>query len=151
TSIKQYRIKVTVINKNHINVFLEELIIENAEDALKQVCQQTKSEIVDFTAAPIFMKGKEKGAHEWLIEFKKAPKDIEDFNHRLDNALMELNSDYEAKRYNNITLNKPTVHMARPKLFYDWLKQNDKLGGQHKVPRLSNDRIYIDELLELNQ
>ncbi|MBT8288782.1 MAG: GH3 auxin-responsive promoter family protein [Flavobacteriaceae bacterium] len=151
TSIKPYRIKVSGRTKHHINVFGEELIIENAEDALKQVCQQTKSEIVDFTAAPIFMKGKEKGAHEWLIEFKKAPKDIEDFNHRLDNALMELNSDYEAKRYNNITLNKPTVHMARPKLFYDWLKQNDKLGGQHKVPRLSNDRIYIDELLELNQ
>ncbi len=150
TSINPYRIKVTGRTKHHINVFGEELIIENAEDALNKVCNRTKSEIVDFTAAPIFMKGKEKGAHEWLIEFKTPPKDINYFNELFDNALKSINSDYEAKRYNNITLNKPTIRVAREQLFYDWLKQNNKLGGQHKVPRLSNTRDYLDDLLKLN-
>ena len=150
TSINPYRIKVSGRTKHHINVFGEELIIENAEDALKKVCKKTKAEIVDYTAAPIFMQGKEKGAHEWLIEFKTPPKDINYFNELFDNALKALNSDYEAKRYNNLTLNKPTIHIARHHLFYDWLKQNNKLGGQHKVPRLSNTRDYIDELLHLN-
>ncbi len=151
TSINPYRIKVTGRTKHHINVFGEELIIENAEDALNKVCNRTKSEIVDFTAAPIFMKGKEKGAHEWLIEFKTPPKDLNYFNELFDNALKSINSDYEAKRYNNITLNKPTIHIAREQLFYDWLKQNNKLGGQHKVPRLSNTRDYLDDLLKLNK
>jgi GH3 auxin-responsive promoter len=150
TSIHPYRIKVTGRTKHHINAFGEELIIENAEDALKLVCNKTKAEIVDFTAAPIFMEGKEKGAHEWLIEFKNPPKDINYFNELLDNALKSLNSDYEAKRYNNMTLNKPKINIARTHLFYDWLKEKDKLGGQHKVPRLSNSRDYIEELLELN-
>ena len=150
TSINPYRIKVSGRTKHHINVFGEELIIENAEDALKKVCKKTKAEIVDYTAAPIFMQGKEKGAHEWLIEFKTPPKDINYFNELFDNALKALNSDYEAKRYNNLTLNKPTIHIARHRLFYDWLKQNNKLGGQHKVPRLSNTRDYIEELLRLN-
>ena len=151
TSINPYRIKVSGRTKHHINVFGEELIIENAEDALKKVCKKTKAEIVDFTAAPIFMQGKEKGGHEWLIEFKTPPEDINYFNELFDNALKALNSDYEAKRYNNITLNKPTIQIARQQLFYDWLKQNNKLGGQHKVPRLSNTRDYIDELLNLNR
>ena len=149
-SISPYRIKVSGRTKHHINVFGEELIIENAEDALKKVCKKTKSEIVDYTAAPIFMEGKEKGAHEWLIEFKTPPKDINYFNELFDNALKSLNSDYEAKRYNNMTLNKPKIHIAREQLFYDWLKQNNKLGGQHKVPRLSNTRQYMDELILLN-
>lgn len=150
TSINPYRIKVSGRTKHHINVFGEELIIENAEDALKKVCKKTNAEIVDYTAAPIFMQGKEKGAHEWIIEFKTPPKDIHYFNELFDNALKSLNSDYEAKRYNNITLNKPAIHIARKNLFYDWLKLNNKLGGQHKVPRLSNSRNYIDELLKLN-
>jgi hypothetical protein len=150
TSLNPYRIKVSGRTKHHINVFGEELIIENAEDALKKVCRKTGSEIVDYTAAPIFMKGKEKGAHEWLIEFKTPPKNLDYFNELFDNALKSLNSDYEAKRYNNLTLNKPTIHVARPQLFYDWLKQNNKLGGQHKVPRLSNTRDYMDELKGLN-
>ncbi|WP_452225164.1 GH3 auxin-responsive promoter family protein [Lacinutrix chionoecetis] len=150
TSISPYRIKVSGRTKHHINVFGEELIIENAEDALKKVCKKTKSEIIDYTAAPIFMEGKEKGSHQWLIEFKTPPKDIDYFNELFDNALKSLNSDYEAKRYNNMTLNKPKINVARPQLFYDWLKQNNKLGGQHKVPRLSNTRNYIDELLKLN-
>jgi len=151
TSISPYRIKVTGRTKHHINVFGEELIIENAEVALKKVCRKTKSEIVDFTAAPIFMKGKDKGAHEWLIEFKKPPKDINNFNELFDNALKSINSDYEAKRYNNMTLNKPKINIARERLFYDWLKQNNKLGGQHKVPRLSNTRDYLEDLLALNK
>ena len=150
TSVSPYRIKVSGRTKHHINAFGEELIIENAEDALRKVCKKTKSEIVDYTAAPIFMEGKEKGAHEWLIEFKTPPKDIDYFNELFDNALKSLNSDYEAKRYNNMTLNKPKIKVARTKLFYDWLKHNNKLGGQHKVPRLSNTRDYIDELLKLN-
>ncbi|MEP3838810.1 MAG: GH3 auxin-responsive promoter family protein [Algibacter sp.] len=150
TSLNPYRIKISGRTKHHINVFGEELIIENAEHALKKVCKRTKSEIVDFTAAPIFMEGKEKGAHEWLIEFKTPPEDINYFNELLDNALKALNSDYEAKRYNNITLNKPKINIARPQLFHNWLKSNDKLGGQHKIPRLSNTRDYLEELLKLN-
>lgn len=150
TSTNPYRIKVSGRTKHHINVFGEELIIENAEDALSKVCKKTKAEIVDYTAAPIFMEGRKKGGHEWLIEFKTPPKDINYFNELFDNALKSLNSDYEAKRYNNITLNKPTINIAREQLFYDWLKLNDKLGGQHKVPRLSNTRHYIEDLLKLN-
>ncbi|MCL6295423.1 GH3 auxin-responsive promoter family protein [Jejuia spongiicola] len=150
TSLNPYRIKVSGRTRHHINAFGEELIIENAEDALKKVCKRTKAEIVDYTAAPIFMKGKEKGAHEWLIEFKTPPEDLNYFNELFDNALKSLNSDYEAKRYNNLTLNKPKIHIARQQLFYDWLKQNNKLGGQHKIPRLSNTRDYIDDLLSLN-
>ncbi len=150
TSTDPYRVKVTGRTKHHINAFGEELIIENAEDALKKVCKKTKSAIVDYTAAPIFMIGKEKGAHEWLIEFKTPPKDINYFNELFDNALKSLNSDYEAKRYNNMTLNKPKIHIARENLFYDWLKKHNKLGGQHKVPRLSNTRDYMEDLLKLN-
>jgi hypothetical protein len=149
-SLSPHRIKVSGRTKHHINAFGEELIIENAEDALKKVCKRTSAEIVDYTAAPIYMEGKNKGSHEWIIEFKKPPENIDYFNELFDNALKALNSDYEAKRYNNMTLNKPTIHMARPNLFYDWLKENDKLGGQHKVPRLSNSRDYIEELLRLN-
>lgn len=151
TSIDPYRIKVTGRTKHHINVFGEELIIENAEAALKSATKLTQSEIVDYTVAPIFMVGKEKGAHEWLIEFKKPPSDFAHFSELLDKALQDVNSDYEAKRFNNTTLNAPKIHLARKKLFYDWLKEKDKLGGQHKVPRLSNTRDYIEELLALNK
>ena len=150
TSISPFRIKVTGRTKHHINVFGEELIIENAETALKQASKHTQCEIVDYTAAPIFMEGREKGAHEWIIEFKIPPKDLSLFTKSLDSALMDLNSDYQAKRFNNITLNLPKVHVARQRLFYDWLKQKNKLGGQHKVPRLSNKRDFIEELLHLN-
>lgn len=150
TSISPFRIKVTGRTKHHINVFGEELIIENAEMALKQASKHTQCEIVDYTAAPIFMEGREKGAHEWIIEFKIPPKDLSLFTKSLDNALMDVNSDYQAKRFNNTTLNMPKVHVARQRLFYDWLKQKNKLGGQHKVPRLSNKRDFIEELLHLN-
>jgi hypothetical protein len=151
TSTNPYRIRVTGRTKHHINVFGEELIIENAEEALKSICRKTESEIKDYTVAPIFMSGKEKGAHEWIIEFRKAPKDLDYFTEFLDNALKSLNSDYEAKRYNNITLKMPKVHVARENLFYDWLKSKNKLGGQHKIPRLSNKRDYIEELLQINK
>lgn len=150
TSITPYRIKVSGRTKHHINVFGEELIIENADEALKRVCKTTNAEIKDYTAAPIFMEGKEKGAHEWLIEFKTPPANINEFTTLLDLELQALNSDYEAKRYNNMTLNQPKINSARKNLFYDWLKLKGKLGGQHKVPRLSNSRSYIDELLNIN-
>lgn len=150
TSINPFRIKVTGRTKHHINVFGEELIIENAEAALRKAAKLTHSEIIDYTAGPIFMEGKEKGAHEWIIEFKKHPDDIDTFNQLLDAFLQEVNSDYEAKRYRNITLKFPKIHTARKDLFKDWLKQNDKLGGQHKIPRLSNSRKFLEELLKNN-
>jgi hypothetical protein len=148
-SLDPYRIKITGRTKHFINAFGEELIIENAEDALKKVCKKTKTEIIDYTVAPIFMNGKAKGAHEWIIEFKIAPKDIDYFAELLDNALKSINSDYESKRYLNMTLTMPKVHQAESGLFYNWLKQNGKLGGQHKIPRLSNKRDFVEELLAL--
>jgi len=150
TSVAPYRIKVSGRTKHHINVFGEELIIENAEEALRRAAQTVHCEIKDYTAAPVFMEGREKGAHEWIIEFKEPPMSMIDFNNQLDRALQEVNSDYEAKRFNNTTLNPPKIHAARKNLFYDWLKAKDKLGGQHKIPRLSNKRDFIDELLKLN-
>ena len=150
TSTSPYRIKVTGRTKHHINVFGEELMIENTDKALKIACEKTNSEIKEYTAAPIFMNGNKKGAHEWLVEFKKEPENLAYFSELLDNALKSLNSDYEAKRFNNITLNHPKIHIARPGLFYDWLRNNSKLGGQNKVARLSNSRNFIEELLQKN-
>ena len=109
----------------------------------------TDREITDYTVAPIFMTDKKKGAHEWIIEFKTKPDNIENFRKALDENLQHVNSDYEAKRYNNMTLNPLVLNIAREQLFYDWLKQQDKLGGQHKIPRLSNDRNYLESLLQL--
>ncbi len=149
TSTKPYRIKVTGRTKHHINVFGEELIIENAENALQIACKKAKAYVLDYTVAPVFMEGKEKGGHEWLIEFSKPPSDIDRFSELLDNALKSINSDYEAKRYNNMTLNKPIIRVARTKLFSDWLAAKDKLGGQNKIPRLSNHREYLEELLSI--
>ncbi len=151
TSTKPYRIVVTGRTKHHINVFGEELIIENAEQALKVACRKTNAQISDFTAAPIFMEGDQKGSHQWLIEFSKKPKNIDRFSDALDNALKALNSDYEAKRFNNMTLDPPVVSIARENLFHDWLASKNKLGGQHKIPRLSNSRTYMDELLNLQE
>jgi len=150
TSLSPFRIRITGRTKHYINAFGEELIIENAEAALQQVCLKTGAEIKDYTVAPIFMKDNEKGAHEWMIEFRKEPENLGYFIEVLDNALKSLNSDYEAKRYNNITLKKPQVHVARENLFYDWLKTKNKLGGQHKIPRLSNNRGYLEELLKMS-
>lgn len=150
TSTNPYRVKVTGRTKHHINVFGEELIIENAEQALKKACAGTEAEVIDYTVAPVFMKGKDKGAHEWLIEFRKQPTSFDDFKIILDKELQALNSDYEAKRYMDMTLNMPKLNVARKDLFYDWLKAHDKLGGQHKIPRLSNARDYLEELLDMN-
>jgi hypothetical protein len=151
TSIDPYRIKVTGRTKHHINVFGEELIIENAEDALKKSAITHDVEIVDYTAGPVFMKGKEKGAHEWIIEFKSPPESLEAFRQSLDDNLRAVNSDYDAKRTNNTTLNMLVLNEAKRGLFYNWLKTNEKLGGQHKIPRLSNERKYIDELKDLQK
>ncbi|HEX9980018.1 MAG TPA: GH3 auxin-responsive promoter family protein [Flavobacterium sp.] len=149
TSLNPYRIRVTGRTKHHINVFGEELMVENTDKALSKACELTSSEITDYTVAPIFMQGKEKGAHEWMIEFKHPPEDIEAFRRILDETLQTLNSDYEAKRYNNMTLNPLMINVARPNLFYDWLKEQGKLGGQHKIPRLSNKRDYLEKLKEM--
>ena len=149
TSLNPYRIRVSGRTKHHINVFGEELMVENTDQAIAKACQLTQTEVVDYTVAPIFMDGKEKGAHEWMIEFKQNPKDISQFQKILDETLQSLNSDYEAKRYNNMTLNPLVINLARPHLFYDWLKVRDKLGGQHKIPRLSNQREYLEQLKEL--
>jgi hypothetical protein len=146
TSLNPYRIRVTGRTKHHINVFGEELMVENTDMAIAKACKITHTEVVDYTVAPIFMKDKEKGAHEWVIEFKKKPSDIKFFEKVLDETLQSLNSDYEAKRYNNMTLNPLIVNVARENLFYDWLKEKDKLGGQHKIPRLSNQRDYLEQL-----
>ena len=149
TSLEPYRIKITGRTRHYINVFGEELNIENVEDALKLTCEKTNSLIKEYTVGPIFMDGKEKGGHEWIIEFAQKPESINYFTEILDNSLKSINSDYEAKRYKNMTLTLPKVHMARENLFYDWLKKKDKLGGQHKVPRLSNTRNFLEELLTL--
>jgi len=149
TSLSPYRIKVSGRTKHHINVFGEELMVENTDNAIVKTCKAFNCEVVDYTVAPIFMKDNQKGSHEWLIEFKTAPNDIEKFRIALDENIQSVNSDYEAKRYNNMTLNPLSLHVARENLFYDWLKQQDKLGGQHKVPRLSNDRHYLESLLVL--
>lgn len=148
TSLNPFRIKVTGRTKHHINVFGEELMVENTDSALAKTCEMLNCEISDYTVAPIFMEGKEKGAHEWIIEFKKYPSSIENFTELLDKNLQQVNSDYEAKRFNNMTLNKLVLHVAKENLFYNWLKKNDKLGGQHKIPRLSNSRNYLEELLQ---
>ena len=149
TSLSPYRIKVTGRTKHHINVFGEELMVENTDAAVAKTCKEFNCEIVDYTVAPIFMTNKQKGAHEWIIEFKTKPNSIENFRKALDENLQSVNSDYEAKRYNNMTLNPLVLNIARENLFYDWLKQEDKLGGQHKVPRLSNERTYLENLLKL--
>jgi hypothetical protein len=146
TSLNPYRIRVTGRTKHHINVFGEELMVENTDQAIAKTCSQLNCDVKDYTVAPIFMKGKEKGAHEWMIEFKKQPENIIQFQKVLDEMLQTVNSDYEAKRYNNMTLNRLKINVARENLFYDWLAANDKLGGQHKIPRLSNQRDYLEQL-----
>ena len=150
TSVSPYRLKITGRTKHFINVFGEELIIENAEEALKMACQRTNSKLTDYTVAPVFMNGNQNGSHEWMIEFKFPPEDIGEFTNILDETIKSLNSDYEAKRYKNMTLSLPRVHVAEKGLFYKWLKKKQKLGGQHKVPRMSNERKIMEELLELS-
>jgi len=148
TSLNPYRIRITGRTKHFINVFGEELIIENTEEALNQACLKTGAEVSEYTVAPVFMNVDSSGGHEWLIEFKTAPKNLDLFTELLDNALKSINSDYEAKRYQNMALALPKINVAPKGLFYNWLKDKGKLGGQHKIPRLSNSRKHLDELLE---
>ena len=150
TSLAPYRIKISGRTKHYINTFGEELIIENADSALDFACSQTGAMITEYTAGPIYMKDKKSGGHEWIIEFEKEPSDLNKFTHYLDEALKGVNSDYEAKRTNNLTLAPPKINIAKKGLFYNWLKFNNKLGGQNKIPRLANNRGYLDTLLKMN-
>ncbi|MEQ9288394.1 MAG: GH3 auxin-responsive promoter family protein [Cyclobacteriaceae bacterium] len=149
TSLSPYRIKISGRTKHFINAFGEELIIENAENAITKACEVTGAVIDNFTAAPVHFEKNKKGRHEWVIEFKKEPESLDRFVSLLDENLRELNSDYDAKRFKDMALELPLVHSAKPGTFYIWMKQRGKLGGQNKVPRLSNSREYIDEVLKL--
>jgi hypothetical protein len=149
TSLFPHKILISGRTKHFINVFGEEVIVDNADKALRVACDKTGAEITDYTAAPIFMSDSHQGGHEWIIEFAISPKDLDYFATLLDHALMSINSDYEAKRYKNLTLDKPIVHAAREGSFYRWFQEKGKLGGQNKVPRLSNERRYLEELLEI--
>ncbi len=151
TNKTPYQFVITGRTKHFINAFGEELIVDNAEKGLLKACAETGARILEYTAAPVFMDADAKCRHQWLIEFEQLPDSMERFARTLDTALQEINSDYEAKRSKNVTLQPLEVITARPGLFNDWLKAKGKLGGQHKVPRLSNTREYIDELLSLNQ
>jgi hypothetical protein len=147
TSTYPHKIKISGRTKHFINAFGEEIIIDNAENALKEACYKTGASITEYTAGPVFMNDDAKGAHEWIIEFAVLPNKLEEFVYHLDTALMNINSDYEAKRYKSITLNKPIVHVAKAGTFFQWMQKRGKLGGQNKVPRLSNTRDYLDDLL----
>lgn len=149
TSLLPYRFLVTGRTKSFINAFGEELIVENAEKAVAEACKQTHAQVSDYTAAPLFMTEGKKGAHEWIIEFSKQPNDLHHFLTILDNTLKSLNSDYEAKRQNNMSLQLPIIHIAPQQTFEKWLKKNGKLGGQHKVPRLNNNRVIFEEIMAL--
>ena len=150
TSTKPYKFIITGRTKYFINAFGEELIQDNAEKGLAYACEQTGAQILEYTAAPVYMDENAKCRHQWLIEFSKDPDDMKKFADCLDSKLQEINSDYEAKRFHDVTLQHLEVVKAKPHLFEEWLKSKGKLGGQHKVPRLSNSRKNMDELLELN-
>mgnify|MGYP006292724321 FL=1 len=150
TSRYPFKIIISGRTKHFINAFGEEIIIDNATRSLDAACQATGAVIKEFTAGPLYMSAGSKGGHQWLIEFEKAPDSVEKFRDVLDQTLQEVNSDYEAKRYKNITLGPPEVVVARESLFFDWMKARNKLGGQNKVPRLANNRDYIDDLLKMN-
>lgn len=145
-----YKFIISGRTKHFINAFGEELMVDNAEKGLQIACRETGAQVLEYSAAPVFMDANAKCRHQWLIEFSKMPDSIEKFRDILDKSLQEINSDYEAKRHKDITLQKLEIIVARPNLFHNWLKQKGKLGGQHKVPRLSNNRDHIDEMLSLN-
>jgi len=150
TSVNPCKIVISGRTRHYINAFGEELIIDNAEKALEKTCKITGAIIKEYTAAPIYMSTSTKGTHQWLIEFEKEPENLSDFIKILDESLKEQNSDYEAKRFKNITLDIPEVVIAHKDLFFNWMKKRNKLGGQNKIPRLANNREYMDELLKLN-
>jgi hypothetical protein len=148
TSTSPYRFVIAGRTKHNINVFGEELMIHNAEQALRIACEKTHAQITDYTAAPVFM-GEANGAHEWLIEFEKEPNNLDYFTDVLDKALKQVNSDYEAKRFNNYVLKLPMVKVLPSGTFMKWMRSKNKMGGQHKVPRLFNERKYVEEILSL--
>jgi hypothetical protein len=147
TSIDPYKIRIAGRTKHFINAFGEELIIENAVEAVAYACHKTYAEVTNFTAAPRYIEEGKKGSHEWAIEFSKDPDDPERFRTLLDERLREINSDYDAKRYKDIALEAPLVHLVAKGTFYNWMKKRGKLGGQHKVPRLANHREYLEDLM----
>jgi hypothetical protein len=149
TSLAPYRIQITGRTKHFINAFGEEVIIDNAEKALTKACNETRGIIRDYTACPIYFHENEAGGHEWIIEFEQHPDNLQQFTRILDNTLREINSDYDAKRFNDLALRAPLIHVAPEGTFYNWMKQRGKLGGQHKVPRLANERQYVEEILSL--
>jgi len=149
TSLFPFRIKITGRTKHFINAFGEEIIIDNAENALTKACSVTHAKIKDYTACPIYFNGNDTGGHEWIIEFEQQPSDFEHFIDVLDQTLREINSDYDAKRFKDMALRRPKVHNAPINTFYKWLKEKGKLGGQHKVPRLANNREYVDDILRV--
>lgn len=150
TSVSPFRIKVSGRLKHFINAFGEELIVDNADRAIAMASEKTGAIVNDYTAAPVYFSENSNGAHEWLIEFEKEPTSLKEFTQVLDSALKEVNSDYEAKRQKDIALRMPVLHSVRKGIFTEWLRQKGKLGGQHKVPRLSNERKCVDEILQLN-
>lgn len=147
TSLNPYRIKVTGRLKHFINAFGEEVIVDNTDHAIAEACRQTGAVVNDYTAAPVYMTGESNGAHEWIIEFEHLPCPLEVFTEKMDKALQTINSDYEAKRHKDIALRMPIVHRMPTGGFNRWLKDKGKLGGQHKVPRLCNERKYLDEIM----
>jgi hypothetical protein len=149
TSLKPYRIQVSGRTKHFINAFGEELIIDNAERAMEKAANETGAIINEYTAGPVYISDDETGAHEWLIEFEIKPSSLEKFGAVLDEELKALNSDYEAKRTNDYTLKEPIIECIPQGVFHEWLRQNGKLGGQHKIPRLANSRSFIEELKEI--
>jgi hypothetical protein len=151
TSVFPHKIKISGRTKHYINTFGEEVIIDNAEKALQIACEKTHATIKEYTAGPVYMREDANGAHEWLIEFEEEPEDLEYFTTLLDNALCSVNSDYEAKRYKNITLRMPVVRKMKNGTFFTWLREKGKLGGQNKVPRLANNRQYIEELMQIHE
>jgi hypothetical protein len=146
-----FKFVITGRTKHYINAFGEEVIVDNAEKAFQIACDQTHAVVLEYTGGPIYMKDNQKGAHEWIIEFEKQPEDLNQFIHTFDEALKTINSDYEAKRHRSLSLERPHFTIAKPGLFYEWMKRRGKTGGQNKIPRLSNDREYLDQLIELNK
>lgn len=148
TSLLPYRIRITGRTKHFINAFGEEVIVDNAERALTVACDRSGAHISEYTGAPIFMSDSDTGGHEWLIEFRNEPEDLDYFIEMFDTALKSINSDYEAKRHKNMTLRRPTVRIVPAGTFHSWMKDRGRLGGQNKVPRLANNREYMDSILE---
>jgi hypothetical protein len=149
TSLEPPKILIVGRTAQFINSCGEELMVDNAERALAHACEGTGAEIDNYTAAPVYGQTGKPGHHEWLIEFKKPPMDLQSFMQLLDDQLQELNGDYAAKRRKDMGLLKPKLYMLPAGTFYNWMKQRDKLGGQHKVPRLSNSREYVTSILEM--